>query len=220
LSEACDEARLLRAGIDSFSSAAWIGRRAHKGLLVLGFGDYSVKMMSKAWDQRLEWVLPINVAGPAKFTLFGIWSQNNSGEPDGIRYPSEVYRYPCGHVLEAYENQLSKGDCVLLGDFNHHPQWDKGSPQKDFGPLVDRYTDAGLVSAWHTHTGNPMGHPDEPASHWWRWSEQTPFHLDYCFLPASWISRIRNVQFGGYADFGAEGPRSDHAPIVIDLAIG
>ena len=89
--EAATTARLMREGVDSFTSAAWIGRNDNKGLLALSFGDWKLRRLSAEWDQRLEWVMPLAVTGPAAFNLLAMWSQNTRA---GIRYPSEAFEYP------------------------------------------------------------------------------------------------------------------------------
>ncbi|MGI9605746.1 MAG: hypothetical protein ACR2P0_06370 [Acidimicrobiales bacterium] len=221
VSEACDEARLIRHGVDDFRAASWIGRSPHKGLLVASWGsETKTRTLHTEWDQRLEWVLPVHVKAPLDFSLFGVWSQNLSGEPRRhIRYPSERYRYPCGHLVEAYANVLTKRPAVLLGDFNHHVLWDKGDPTWDFCSLLDMYRSVGLVSAWHAHHGVEVGNPNEPATHWHTYNRAKPYHLDYCFVPEEWVPAMSTVWIGGYDEWGAESPRSDHAPIVVDLNV-
>ena len=216
--EATNEARLLRAGIDSFNSAAWIGRYAHKGLLALGFGDWSVKMLEKDWDQRLEWILPLRVTGPLDFTLFAVWSQNTKGPHVGVRYPSELHRYPFAHLLEVYGSLLDEG-CVIAGDFNHHSQWDKDKPFDDFTPVVDRYAEHGLTSAWHAAHGVLMGDPSEPPTHWMQFNRDKPYSIDYCFVPTVWSEGIAGAWVGGYDEFGSGSPRSDHAPLVVNITV-
>ena len=46
-----------------------------------------------------------------------------------------------------------------------------------------------------------------------RKANSKPFHIDYCFLPESWSSRISSVDVGTYADWQT----SDHRPLTVDL---
>ena len=214
--EASDESSLLRAGIDRFSSAVWIGRNPNKGLLALGFGDWKIKMIYKEWDQRLEWILPIEAKGPTEFKMLAVWSQNARAK---VEYPSERYKNPRGHLLEAYPDLLRSG-CVLMGDFNHHPRWDKGDKSRDFSANVEGYREADLNSAWHSFHDVELGDRNaEPATLWWRWQQDQPYMIDYCFLPNDWLPFIRNAWIGGYDEYGAVDPRSDHAPMVVDVSL-
>lgn len=172
-------------------------------------------MLSTKWDQRLEWVLPLKVTGQIEFTLFGMWSSNGRG---GIRYPGETHEYPSGHLLEAYESLLD-GDFVIAGDFNHHPQWDKGNPRKDFRTMLEGYRNVGLRSAWHSTNGVEVGDQSEPATHWHQYKEEHSYHIDYCFIPESWLDRVETVWVGNFEDYGAEKPRSDHAPMLVDVRV-
>jgi hypothetical protein len=74
-----------------------------------------------------------------------------------------------------------------------------------------------LVSAYHAWTGLGHGDPTEVPTHWWRWQEANGYHIDYCFLPRSWVDALRGVHVGSYAAWGSAAPRSDHAPLVVDL---
>ncbi|MFN3218711.1 MAG: hypothetical protein ACE367_19625 [Acidimicrobiales bacterium] len=111
------------------------------------------------------------------------------------------------------------GDWVLAGDCNHHPRWDKGNARWDFGSLVRAYADRGMVSAWHTHHDVAIGDPAEPATHWHTYNRDKPSMLDWCFIPAAWRDRLVGVWIGDYDHWGSGDIKSDHAPMVIDLAI-
>lgn len=54
----------------------------------------------------------------------------------------------------------------------------------------------------------------EPPTYFFRWKENRPFHIDYCFLPAGWRSAIRSV---GVRPFNEAHWQSDHRPVVVEL---
>ena len=72
----------------------------------------------------------------------------------------------------------------------------------------------GLVSAYHRYTGEPHGIERTP-THYWRWQETSPFHIDYCFVPRSW--RIERVEVGGFDEWKE---LSDHRPLIVDVDPG
>ena len=158
--------------------------------------------------------MPLAVTGPATFNLLAMWSQNTRA---GIRYPSEAFEYPCGQVVEAYESLLDD-DCVVAGDFNHHTRWDEDKQTRDFTAIVDAYRNHGLTSAWHAARDLEIGDSSEPATHWFQYQKDQPYMIDYCFVPSSWTDRIRATWIGGYEAYGSTKPRSDHAPLLVDLA--
>ena len=63
------------SGDPPWSSMCWAGRNATKGLAVFGFGDYSVSA-NDAIREDLEWIIPVDVAGPVTFALLAVWSMN------------------------------------------------------------------------------------------------------------------------------------------------
>lgn len=216
VSEACTEAALLRAGISAFSSMAWVGRYPHKGLAVLGFGSTRAKMLSREWDHRLQWVLPARVTGTVDFVLLGICDQSSQAKD---LHRSETFDRAAGQLCESYSSFFAAGPVVVAGDFNNHPVFDTNNPRRDFVTLVDRYRTLGLVSALHDGRSIEHGDPTEPPTHWWRWSQDRPFHIDYCFVPQSWAPATKQVTVGSYEQWGTTAPRSDHAPLVVDLLI-
>ena len=98
---------------------------------------------------------------------------------------------------------------VILGDFNDNmsfrtPHWRQ---------LLDLMRPLGLKSAYHEHFGEDFGAETRP-THFHHGSQQSPFHIDYCFVPAAWIPHVRTVEVGSYDDWHAV---SDHAPLIVDV---
>jgi hypothetical protein len=55
---------------------------------------------------------------------------------------------------------------------------------------------------------------DESPTHFWRWRADMGFHIDYCFVPESWLEGLTADVLGEPA--GSR--RSDHRPLVVDVA--
>jgi endonuclease/exonuclease/phosphatase family metal-dependent hydrolase len=130
-----------------------------------------------------------------------VWTQEKDGYISGLAAD-----------LDRAREWIEGREVVLAGDFNSNAIWDKASRPVDHSRVVARLErDFGLVSASHQARGVPHG--EEPdATHYWRWQEAHPFHLDYCFVPRAW--RIRDVAIGAFA-VGAH--VSDHRPVIVDV---
>jgi endonuclease/exonuclease/phosphatase family metal-dependent hydrolase len=74
---------------------------------------------------------------------------------------------------------------------------------------------AGSVSQAIAIVGERFGQETRPP-HFFMGRAVSPFHLDYCFVPATWATRITNVSVGTFDD---RHDVSDHAPMVVDLAL-
>lgn len=111
--------------------------------------------------------------------------------------------------LVTHETWVRSRPTVILGDLNSNGAF-KGRTWTDLIQLTDRY---GLVSAYHAHFGEVFGKETRP-THFFRGKENAPFHLDYCFLPATWAGAIADVQVGTFNDWHH---LSDHAPLIVDF---
>ena len=101
---------------------------------------------------------------------------------------------------------------VVMGDFNSSPavvSQRKSSPEL-FRRLREEF---GLVSAYHTYLGAEHG-AEAHSTFFMNRQQHRSFHLDYCFVPESWVVRIADVKVGSFDDW----PDSDHRPLAIDLA--
>ena len=100
---------------------------------------------------------------------------------------------------------------VAAGDFNISPRV-SGKRRRSLDFLDWMRDELRLVSAYHQFFGESPGEETRP-THYYQWNESKPFHIDYCFLPESWTSRISRVEVGSYADWRT----SDHRPLTVDL---
>ena len=78
--------------------------------------------------------------------------------------------------------------------------------------VLDRF---GLESAYHHAHRVEMG--QEPSGTlFFRRKADAAYHIDYCFLPATWRERIQEVTLGSAEKWIA---LSDHAPIAVDVKV-
>ena len=149
-------------------------------------------------------MFPARVLGPVPFTVVAVWAQREPTYSEALRRGLDVYR-----------DLLVAGPAVLLGDFNSSVAWDNRHGRTDHRELDTQLEhEFGLVSAYHAATGEQPGTESRP-THFWRWQEAAPFHLDYCYLAAAWLSGLREVTVGSYREWAVA---SDHRPLVVEVS--
>src|SRR5437016_5111354 len=73
----------------------------------------------------------------------------------------------------------------------------------------------GLVSAYHAFHGVEHGREAHP-TYYHLGKLHDPWHIDFCFVPASWASQIKTVHVGGPDEMIT----SDHRPVLVELSVG
>ena len=82
-----------------------------------------------------------------------------------------------------------------------------------FRELLGFVGELGLVSAYHELSGEAFG--DESRSTRFHQRKPNPtFHIDYCFVPREWASRVTRIEIGTMTDWL---PLSDHMPLILDI---
>jgi endonuclease/exonuclease/phosphatase family metal-dependent hydrolase len=145
----------------------------------------------------------VDVRGPERFSVLAVWTQQKDGYISGLAAD-----------LDRCSDWMAGREVVIAGDFNSNAIWDKASRPADHSRVVARLErEFGLISAYHAALGVAQG-AEPHATHYWRWQEANPFHLDYCFVPTAW--KVCNVSVGEFAP-GAH--VSDHRPVIVDVEI-
>lgn len=211
--ESANPDRLAQRGVDGLTYE-WIGENPNKGLGVIGFNGSRLRPR-KARD--IPFMLPLAVRTSERdFGLLAVWARHKirPAEPDA-RHVGPVLR-----ALDAYGVGMTKGDWIVAGDFNNHVRWDRPGKLNNHMNAVRTLRDLGLVSAYHAWYG--VDHGDEPhVTHYWRdrTKDGWTYHIDYCFIPESWLPGVKNVEVGSFEDWVAPG-LSDHVPLVVDVDFG
>jgi exodeoxyribonuclease III len=183
-------------------SYAWCGANPRQGLAVLVREPFSVAALPSV-SGAAPFVLPVRVSGPVPFNLLAVWTQKEANYVQGLR-----------SVLEAYEGLLAERPAILAGDLNSNAIWDREHRSYSHSDFVADMESRGFVSSYHTFLGEQQG-SETRATHHWRWSADSPFHIDYCFIPRSWVAQLAGV---AVLPLDPSERISDHLPLVVDLS--
>jgi endonuclease/exonuclease/phosphatase family metal-dependent hydrolase len=187
----------------TFTDAQWRERSRHKGLGVFSFGNLYLTR-SPYFDPRFEVFLPVEVVGGRRFNLLAVWALN-------FRAVSGVTMLD---AIRFYRRFLEFTDSVVAGDFNNSVFWDRPGKPTNFSGVADALSDLGLSSAYHATTGASFAKERHPTL-WFLKRPHQGYHIDYCFLPRSWLSHPVSVRVGRAGQWLAH---SDHAPLVISVS--
>jgi endonuclease/exonuclease/phosphatase family metal-dependent hydrolase len=150
-------------------------------------------------------MLPLNVRGQLSFGLLAAWSFHYAP------YSKPNQRGPLLDTLARYSDFLRSGPSVVAGDFNNQLSFDRPNRACNHANNLSALRELGLVSAYHTYHGVGQGDERHPTHYWHRRPEKA-FHIDYCFVPASW--NLQNVQVGEREAWIGQ---SDHMPLIVDV---
>ena len=206
----CAQADIVRQKAPGFAfrDVEWAGTYPNKGLSVFSFGEYTLRRHA-TWDAQYHIALPLEVRGPVELNLLALWAFNE-------RAPATVTPNPATTeaALKHYAPFLAEAPGCVAGDFNANVMWDAQGRYASFASLDRTAEDMGLTSAYHLASGDAKGAEATPTFYWQKKRTQ-PYHIDYAYIPRSWMPRLTSVTVGYPDDWLAH---SDHVPLVIELA--
>ena len=189
----------------------WTGTKPNKGLGVVAFNGYRIAR-AEPFHPTLHHLLPVHVTGPETCNLLAVWAQNASG---GNTRKHQLG--PLRRGLTKYRAFLSDGPTILGGDLNNNKYWDRPGWRMNHMKMVERAQSLGLVSAYHTVTGEADGAETQPTHYWRDRKKDGPtYHIDYAFVPANRVHAIHEMRIGTFEDWCGNG-LSDHVPVIIDV---
>lgn len=182
----------------------WFGDNPRQGIAIVSANGYKLRPQPVLPDIP-KYCIPIEVYGPECFILLAVWSKTG-----------QVFRYVRGVVkaVEAYKSSIEKHPTVVMGDTNSNAIWDRQHPKHlNHSALVGLLGSLGIESSYHKFFGEAFGAETRPTCYLY-WKEHKPYHIDYCFVPKTWLDRIRLVEVGSYENWKTY---SDHRPLLVDL---
>jgi exodeoxyribonuclease III len=189
-----------------FSACEWQGTDPNRGLGVFAFGDLQLRR-HESWDPRFHLFLPIEVRGAATLNLLAVWAFNH-------RTPARVSPNPVttAQAIEHYQPFLQATPSVVAGDFNASVIWDRKDRPHNFSNVDRTLNGLGLASAYHEHLSQDKGTERHPTLYFRR-DVGKPYHIDYIYLPDTWIGGIRELTIGSPDEWLRD---SDHVPLVVE----
>lgn len=203
----CEKLSGLTQPIDSpiIRSCEWFGTNSRKGLAVISYGDYVLKV-HPSYDPRHQWIVPLSISGPTTFDLFAVWTLplgNHGGR----------YVRPLFEAFETYKSVINLSEVVWAGDFNSSFLFDTPSRRykfRDFVALLNQY---GVHSLYHHQ--RKCGHGEEPEETFYlHHHADRGHHIDYVFASDAFHSHGLSVSIGSHSEWSK---RSDHVPLVCDI---
>lgn len=154
-----------------------------------------------------KFVVPIAVNGPRSFVLFAVWTLGEKPLP---------YVEAASTAIDMYASSFATSQVVMMGDFNSNAIWNKDHPSSlNHAAMVTRLDRHRLVSAYHHNRGLEHGcEPKHDHTFYLYGHEDKSYHIDYCFLPQTWVAEIEQVVIGNYPDWREH---SDHRPLLVSL---
>jgi hypothetical protein len=198
--------RYVEGQLRTLQRRVWLRRTTtNRGVGVVSYTGAEIRRAPLIGDP-IDFFVPLEVsAAGASFQVVAVWTAATADKKTMYRQAHEG--------LDRYAAWIRQQDTVLMGDFNNNATYSKGKPWRE---LEERLRPLGLVSAYHEHFGEAFGQETRP-THYYRRKQDSRWHVDYCFLPASWIPRIQGVEVGTFEDWSGV---SDHVPLIVDVSPG
>ena len=184
----------------------WYGTNVNKGLGIISFGNYRLKLMAEHNDS-FRTILPISVTGSERpFTLFGIWANNPADKLN--QYVGQVWK-----ALHHYEELINNTSTILIGDFNSNTIWDKPRREGNHSTVVEWLAAKEIRSTYHSYFNLSQSKEEHPTFSLYRHKNKS-YHLDYCFASADFIDKLVSVEVGHWEDWNTY---SDHCPLIVEF---
>lgn len=183
----------------------WFGDNPNIGIAAIAKAPYSLAPLP-AVTNGPKYVIPMRVTGPVSFVLFAIWT---IGQQE-FKYVRAVTA-----SIDLYRDTFAREAVVIMGDFNSNAIWDREHPTTlNHSAMVAKLEEHGLGSAYHYSRQEGHGAESQHTFHLQK-NQSKKFHIDYCFLPKSWLPRVRHVDVGTFAAWYKV---SDHCPLLVEVA--
>ncbi len=186
----------------------WIGFNADKGLGIFTFGDLQLRR-ADTFAEAFALALPVEVVGPCRLNLLGIWVA------DSRRLPVGATNDPLA-ALRHYRGFLSAAASIVAGDFNLLPQQMSRRAGRAWSDSIIELL--GRVGLQDVDTVWPAGSSAETLRRTY-YQQRRPgrgFVVDYIFVPQREASRLTRFDVG---EPRAWLPWSDHMPLLVEFAL-
>jgi Endonuclease/Exonuclease/phosphatase family len=181
-------------------SHLWHGDNPHQGVMVHAPGSVRLVRCRRS-TVGVKFFQPVQIKGRRSFNLLNIWVKPLPGKA--------AYMEMLRRGISAYRDFIRSGPTVVLGDLNSGAYF--GPAHLEFVTMM--WKEFRLVSAYHAFFG--VEHGDETDfTYFDRTQHGRPYHIDYCFIPQRWLSRLKSVEVGPHRIWSR---LSDHMPLTVDI---
>lgn len=184
---------------------AWFGAIKHKGLCVMSYTGLEFSV-SAHYCPDIEYCVPLRVSGHININLVAVWTQHHSDK--SYSYIGQAFR-----AVQSYKDFICSGDTALVGDFNSNQIWDKERTVGNHSQVVNELEKLGIVSVYHEYCNEQHGSEKTPTFYMYR-KEDKSYHIDYCFVPRSLMSRVKQFEVGHHQKWCQ---LSDHVPMFVEF---
>jgi exonuclease III len=206
----CESPAKLKFPSDVRSPAdvLWYGSNPNKGLGIFSYSKFRFRQLDE-YNPDFRFVIPLKVTDSKRsFDLYAIWA-NNPDDREG-RYITQVWK-----AVNYYSDLLKNNQSVLAGDFNSNTIWDRPRRKGNHSTVVQALAAKNIHSAYHYHLKQEQGKEQHPTLFMYR-KQLNPYHIDYCFAPTSYLSKLKSVEIGDYSKWCH---MSDHVPLIATFDI-
>ncbi len=144
---------------------------------------------------------------PHPFQVVALWTAPTSG-------PRSEHYMQANIGMATHMHWIRSKPTVVMGDFNKNASFRSG----DWKGLEERMKEAGLVSVYHQRNRAEFGKEELRTYFHWRRQSDSAQHIDYIFVPESWLPLIIDFKVGTHEEWCREG-MSDHVPLIMDVNI-
>ncbi|MBC8172594.1 MAG: endonuclease/exonuclease/phosphatase family protein, partial [Chitinophagales bacterium] len=171
-------------------AVCWEGSNKNKGLGVFSYSNYTLEVMP-VHNRDLKTIVPIRVRKKRReFILFAVWANNTNDIK--FQYIGQVWK-----ALQCYNELLKSTGTIWMGDFNSNTIWDKPKREYNHTALVGLLETKNIFSVYHKYSNKKQGDEEHSTFYLYRHPDK-PYHIDYCFASADFISGMSHVEVGAY----------------------
>jgi exonuclease III len=186
----------------------WFGERTTRGIGVFSYTGLQFSLY-EGYDPTIRYCVPLKVSGFADLHLLAVWAMGHSDRK--LRYAGQL-----AQAITRYRHFLSEKETIIAGDFNSNKQWDRKPGVGNHSWVVAMLEELGLASVYHHYTGEAQGEESQKTLYMYRRQDKV-YHIDYCFVPRSWMNRLQSFSVGQYGQWRM---LSDHMPLLVEFADG
>jgi exonuclease III len=188
------------------SDICWYGTNKHKGIAVLSYSGFKLKMREEH-NPAFRLIVPVSVSNEeTSFLLFAVWANNPADKK--YAYIGQVWK-----ALHYYTELLAQDKIMLAGDFNSNTFWDKPKREWNHSNVVAHFEEKNIYSTYHTFYNQKQGKEKHSTQFMYR-HKNKPYHLDYCFASSWFINKMSDVKVGTYRRWAKY---SDHMPLFVSF---